>query len=180
MVPQYTSEGRLLSAFWPSDPGQSHLIFGAGSTGRVTTSQIPKLCCTNALYRLSENLDAIALPSDPFPLALGSSVQKVCSVLCQARDTEQLIDYEILLGRRHGRLTDHEVTVYKAMGHAMEDMVAAHLEVSELRTQKQTKHMIRVHLALLSMRPPTPKSSKRPIADGTPHVFGPKKPFALC
>jgi hypothetical protein len=54
------------------------------------------------------------------------------------------------------------------------------LEVSELRTQKQTKHMIWVHLALLSMRPPTPKSSKRPIADGTPHVFGPKKPFALC
>lgn len=42
---------------------------------------------------------------------------------------------EILLGRRPGRLTDHEVTVYKAMGHAMEDMVAAHLVYQQAKRQ---------------------------------------------
>ncbi len=31
------------------------------------------------------------------------------------------------LGRRPGRLNDAEITVYKAMGIAMEDMVAANL-----------------------------------------------------
>jgi len=41
--------------------GQSHLIFGTGSTGCVTTSQLSKLCCINALYKPLENLDAIAL-----------------------------------------------------------------------------------------------------------------------
>jgi len=34
---------------------------------------------------------------------------------------------EVLLGQRPGREFDAEITVYKAMGHAMEDMVAAHL-----------------------------------------------------
>jgi len=33
----------------------------------------------------------------------------------------------LLLGRAAGRRADHEVTVYKAMGHAMEDLVAATL-----------------------------------------------------
>ncbi len=42
---------------------------------------------------------------------------------------------EILLGHRPGRLTDHEVTVYKAMGHAMEDMVAAHLVYQQAKRQ---------------------------------------------
>jgi alanine dehydrogenase len=34
---------------------------------------------------------------------------------------------EVLLGRRPGRKSEQELTVYKAMGHAMEDLVAAHL-----------------------------------------------------
>ncbi len=41
--------------------GQSHLIFGAGSTSNVITSQFSKLCCTDALYKALENLDAISL-----------------------------------------------------------------------------------------------------------------------
>src|SRR5256885_1542345 len=41
--------------------GQSHLIFGPGSTSSVMTSQLSKLCCTNALYKALENLDTIAL-----------------------------------------------------------------------------------------------------------------------
>ena len=34
---------------------------------------------------------------------------------------------EVLLGRRPGRQSDGDLTVYKSMGHAMEDLVAAHL-----------------------------------------------------
>lgn len=34
---------------------------------------------------------------------------------------------EVLLGRRPGRQSDRELTVYKSMGHAMEDLVAANL-----------------------------------------------------
>jgi len=34
---------------------------------------------------------------------------------------------EVLLGRRPGREADSELTVYKSMGHAVEDMVAANL-----------------------------------------------------
>jgi hypothetical protein len=41
--------------------GQSHLIFGTGSTGCVTINQPSKPCCANAFYKLLENLDAIAL-----------------------------------------------------------------------------------------------------------------------
>src|SRR2546428_55654 len=41
--------------------GQSHLIFGTGSISSVMTSQLSKLCCTNALYKALENLDAIAV-----------------------------------------------------------------------------------------------------------------------
>jgi hypothetical protein len=39
----------------------SHLIFGAGSTSYVISSQFSKLCCIDALYMPPENLDAIAL-----------------------------------------------------------------------------------------------------------------------
>jgi hypothetical protein len=46
--------------------GQSHLIFGVGSTGGVTTSQLSKICYADALYKLLENVDAIAL--DKFAL----------------------------------------------------------------------------------------------------------------
>jgi hypothetical protein len=48
--------------------GQSHLIFGTGSTGSVTTSLLSKLCCAIALYKLLENLDAIALLVKKTPL----------------------------------------------------------------------------------------------------------------
>jgi ornithine cyclodeaminase/thiomorpholine-carboxylate dehydrogenase len=34
---------------------------------------------------------------------------------------------EVVLGRRPGRLDDMELTVYKAMGHAVEDLAAATL-----------------------------------------------------
>ncbi|MCC6791576.1 MAG: ornithine cyclodeaminase family protein [Thermomicrobiales bacterium] len=34
---------------------------------------------------------------------------------------------EVLLGRKPGRQSDDEITVYKAMGHAMEDLVAAQI-----------------------------------------------------
>jgi len=41
--------------------GQSHLILGTGSTGYIITSQLPKLCYAEYLYRPLESLDAIAL-----------------------------------------------------------------------------------------------------------------------
>src|SRR2546429_5272861 len=34
---------------------------------------------------------------------------------------------EVVLGRRSGRIADDEITVYKAMGHAIEDLVAAEI-----------------------------------------------------
>ena len=34
---------------------------------------------------------------------------------------------ELLLGRHPGRITSDEITIYKAMGHACEDMAAASL-----------------------------------------------------
>ena len=46
----------------PGVPGQSHLIFGTGSTSCITTNQLSKLCCAKVLYKPPENLDAIALP----------------------------------------------------------------------------------------------------------------------
>lgn len=42
---------------------------------------------------------------------------------------------EILLAQRPGRQADHEITVYKAMGHAMEDMVTANLVYQRARQQ---------------------------------------------
>jgi lactate dehydrogenase-like 2-hydroxyacid dehydrogenase len=52
---------------WPSTSGQSHLIFGTGSTGYVTTMRLSNLCCANALYKPPENLDAIALKRETKP-----------------------------------------------------------------------------------------------------------------
>lgn len=34
---------------------------------------------------------------------------------------------EVVLGRRPGRVDDHEITVYRSMGHAVEDLVAARM-----------------------------------------------------
>jgi len=41
--------------------GQSHLIFGTGSTGCLITNPFPNLCRADTLYEPLENLDAIAL-----------------------------------------------------------------------------------------------------------------------
>lgn len=63
-------EGWLWFAHWGTDeivavaPGQSHLIFGTGSTGFVTTIRLLKICLANALYKPLKNLDAIALAVD--------------------------------------------------------------------------------------------------------------------
>jgi len=43
---------------------------------------------------------------------------------------------EVLLGTRPGRLSEHEVTVYKSMGHAMEDLVSANLVYQRARQAK--------------------------------------------
>jgi ornithine cyclodeaminase/thiomorpholine-carboxylate dehydrogenase len=46
----------------------------------------------------------------------------------QGRDPTSATELgEILLGRRPGRQAEDEITVYKAMGHAIEDLVAAEL-----------------------------------------------------
>ncbi|HKV57499.1 MAG TPA: ornithine cyclodeaminase family protein [Ktedonobacteraceae bacterium] len=42
---------------------------------------------------------------------------------------------EVLLGQRPGRQFDQDITVYKAMGHAMEDMIAANLVYQRAREQ---------------------------------------------
>jgi ornithine cyclodeaminase/thiomorpholine-carboxylate dehydrogenase len=39
----------------------------------------------------------------------------------------------VLLGRAPGRTTSHEITVYKAMGHVVEDIAAAELVVAAAR-----------------------------------------------
>ncbi len=48
---------------------------------------------------------------------------------------------ELLLGRKPGRVSDSQITVYKAMGVAMEDMVAAHL-VYEKAKARGTGHRL--------------------------------------
>jgi ornithine cyclodeaminase/alanine dehydrogenase-like protein (mu-crystallin family) len=48
---------------------------------------------------------------------------------------------EVLLGRRHGRQSSDEITVYKSMGHAIEDMVAANL-VYQRATQQGIGHVV--------------------------------------
>ena len=62
----------------PRPPGQSHLIWGIGSTSHVITSLFLKLCCIDTLYRPLKNLDAIALPRPPLPAA-------TCSLLTRSR-----------------------------------------------------------------------------------------------
>lgn len=42
---------------------------------------------------------------------------------------------EVLLAQRPGRQSDYDITVYKAMGHAMEDMVTANLVYQRARQQ---------------------------------------------
>jgi hypothetical protein len=54
-LPLRWSQGGILYA------GQSHLIFGVGSTSHAITRQFSKLFCIESLYKLLENLDAIAL-----------------------------------------------------------------------------------------------------------------------
>src|SRR5258708_6666842 len=49
----------ILAGTW--SPGQSHLIFGTGSTSHVIANWFSKFCCIDALYKPPENLDAIAL-----------------------------------------------------------------------------------------------------------------------
>ena len=41
----------------------------------------------------------------------------------------------VALGRKPGRVNDREITVYKAMGVAMEDMVAANLAYERARRE---------------------------------------------
>jgi alanine dehydrogenase len=43
---------------------------------------------------------------------------------------------EVLMGTRPGRRSEQEITVYKSMGHAMEDLVAANLVYQKALTQK--------------------------------------------
>jgi ornithine cyclodeaminase/alanine dehydrogenase-like protein (mu-crystallin family) len=50
-----------------------------------------------------------------------------CAELC-GRDADQGTELgEVLMERRPGRESADQVTVYKSMGHAVEDLVAAHL-----------------------------------------------------
>jgi len=44
---------------------------------------------------------------------------------------------EVLSGKFPGRLTEDEITVYKSMGHAMEDMVAMDHVFQRARQQKK-------------------------------------------
>ena len=42
---------------------------------------------------------------------------------------------ELLLKQRPGRVSDHETTIYKSMGHAMEDLVTANLVLQKARSK---------------------------------------------
>jgi len=55
------TEIRFVGISTKKSTGQSHLIFGTGSTSCVITSQLSKLCCISVLYKALEILDAIAL-----------------------------------------------------------------------------------------------------------------------
>jgi hypothetical protein len=57
-IPNLCDRSGAMSSLWS---GQTHLIFGIGPTGCVTTSQLLKLCYVYAPYKPLENLDAIAL-----------------------------------------------------------------------------------------------------------------------
>ena len=49
---------------------------------------------------------------------------------------------EVLLGRRPGRTSDAQITVYKAMGHVVEDIVAAELVVRAARQRGAGNHTV--------------------------------------
>jgi alanine dehydrogenase len=48
---------------------------------------------------------------------------------------------EVLLGRRPGRQSDQEITLYKAMGHAVEDLVTANLIYQRAKQQRVGQNM---------------------------------------
>jgi ornithine cyclodeaminase/alanine dehydrogenase-like protein (mu-crystallin family) len=48
---------------------------------------------------------------------------------------------EVLLGQKPGRTSEAEITVYKSMGHAMEDLVAANLVYEKATTRKLGKEI---------------------------------------
>jgi alanine dehydrogenase len=48
---------------------------------------------------------------------------------------------ELLLGRKPGRKSETEITVYKSMGHAMEDLVAANLVYEKAMARKMGKQI---------------------------------------
>ncbi len=59
------------------------------------------------------------------------------------RDPESAIEIgEVLLGRRPGRRSRDEITVYKAMGHVVEDIVAAELVVRAARQRGVGSHTL--------------------------------------
>src|SRR6266852_5612690 len=60
-VSKYSIGGRREAISSNLVAGQSHLIFGTGSTSCIITGQLSKPYCINALYKTLENLDAIAL-----------------------------------------------------------------------------------------------------------------------
>jgi ornithine cyclodeaminase/alanine dehydrogenase-like protein (mu-crystallin family) len=47
----------------------------------------------------------------------------------------------LILGRKPGRINDREITVYKAMGIAMEDMVAANLVYQRAKRKRGSRAM---------------------------------------
>ncbi|MET2832584.1 ornithine cyclodeaminase family protein [Mesorhizobium shangrilense] len=59
-----------------------------------------------------------------------------CAELARIDPREATLLGDMLTGRKAGRQTADEITVYKAMGIAMEDMVAAHIAYSRARAQK--------------------------------------------
>ena len=67
-------------------------------------------------------------PPWPWPRLPAFEPPPAGCVELQRRDPQRATELgEILLGQRPGRANDLEVTVYKAMGHAIEDLVAAEL-----------------------------------------------------
>ena len=48
---------------------------------------------------------------------------------------------EVLLNQKPGRINDREITIYKSMGHAMEDLVAANLVYEKAREQELGKRV---------------------------------------
>jgi alanine dehydrogenase len=64
-----------------------------------------------------------------------------CSELAGLRRDHGIALGDMLLGRRPGRLSERQITVYKAMGIAMEDMVAADIVYTEARRSGVGQHV---------------------------------------